>query len=116
MTSITSLKTITTPDYTYEFYPNINLCVYKKSNNVDSRTVALGTFPTTDDVRRYQISWANIIHTNKLDREVQGNLINTITQVTGWTSSAFSLVSGFKSTYSEGVFRIAFSSSSLRFV
>lgn len=49
LTDITSLKTITTSDYTYQYYPNINLCVYLKTTNNDVRTVSLGSFPTPDD-------------------------------------------------------------------
>ncbi len=67
-TDINSLKTITTSNYNYEYYPNINLCVYIKTNNVDSRSVSLGSFPTSDDIRAFKISWIHLVYTNKYQR------------------------------------------------
>jgi hypothetical protein len=63
-TSITGLSSITTSNYNYQFYPNINLCVFIKLNSVNDRTVDLGSFPTSIDQRYYKISWVNLITSN----------------------------------------------------
>lgn len=68
LTDISALKTVTTPNYNYEYYPNINLCVYIKTTNNNDRTVDLGSFPTSDDVRAYKLSWIHLVYSNKYQR------------------------------------------------
>jgi hypothetical protein len=66
-TSIATMASITTSYYDFEYYPNINLCVYVKNNAINYRSVSLGaTFPTSDDVETYAIDWAGIAISDKL--------------------------------------------------
>lgn len=68
LTDISNLKTISTGNYAYEYYPNINLCVYIKQNSVDDRLVSLASFPTSDDVRTFRLSWIHIVQADKVNR------------------------------------------------
>ena len=74
------------------------------------------TYPTNDDTRAFKISWAHIVYTDKLTRQIQNNLNYTTYVKTSWDIGTFTLLSGLKSTGSEGIFRITWQSASLRFV
>lgn len=116
LTDIVSLKSITTSNYNYEYYPNINLCVFIKANSVDDRTVNLGSFPTNDDIRAFKLSWAHLVYTNKIYREEETTLSYATARRTAWDSSSFTLVSGLKSTGSEGIFRVTWMTSIHKYV
>lgn len=116
LTDIVSLKSITTGNYDYEYYPNINLCVYIKANSVDDRTVNLGSFPTNDDIRAFKLSWAHLVYTNKIYRREETTLSYATARRTAWDTSSFTLVSGLKSTGSEGIFRVTWMTSIHKYV
>lgn len=97
-TNIDAMKTVTTSNYNYEYYPNLNLMIFIKQNSVDDRTVDLGTYPTADDIRAFKVSWIHLVYTNKLQREEETNLAYWTNDRTSWTSASFTLVSGLRST------------------
>lgn len=57
LTSLNTLTSLSNSNYGYEYYPNINLCVFKKSNSNSDKSLSLGSYPTSEDQRSYTISW-----------------------------------------------------------
>ena len=59
LTSLSALTSLTNTNYdTYEYYPNINLCVFIKSNSVNDPSITLGSFPTIAYQESFTLSWA----------------------------------------------------------
>lgn len=114
-----TLPTLSNSNYNYEFYPNINLCVFKKSTSTNDKTIGLGSYPTSEDQRSYTITWAyaypstSTIYTSNFNPGTSET--KTIDYATSWSSSSFTQVSGWTNTYSMGVYRLTWSSSSLAF-
>ena len=50
-----TLPTLSNSNYNYEFYPNINLCVFKKSTSTNDKTIGLGSYPTSEDHGWYSL-------------------------------------------------------------
>lgn len=55
MTSITTLTSLSASGYSYQYYPNINLCSFIKSSNVNSYGFSLGTYTTSIDQQNFQL-------------------------------------------------------------
>lgn len=119
LTSISTLTTLSNSNYAYEYYPNINLCVFKKNTNNNDKTISLGSYPTSEDQRSYTISWMyaypsnSIVYTSNFNPG--SSETKTIDFATGWSSSSITKVSGWTNTNSMGVYTINWSSSSLSF-
>ena len=121
LTSLGTLPSLSNSNYGhYEYYPNINLCLFKKTTSTNDRTISLGSYPTSDDQRSYTISWmyaypsTSTIYTSNFNPG--SSETKTIDDATSWTSSSLTKISGWTNTNSMGVYQLSWSSSSLDFV
>lgn len=121
LSSVQNLAGLTNANlnYAYEYYPNINLCIFKKLNSNSDKTMSMGTLPTTSAVSSFTISWANAYQdsSNIYYSNFYYALSKTIstTHKTSWDSSSFTKDLGLLNTNSMGIYTVAFSSSSLSF-
>lgn len=53
LTSLTGLTSLSNSYYNYEYYPNINLCVFIKTSSNSNKYLALGSFTTSVDQQSY---------------------------------------------------------------
>ena len=58
LASLTSLTTLNNNDFSYQYFPKVNLCSFTKTNTNTAYGVSLGTFATSDDQQSMEISWA----------------------------------------------------------
>lgn len=119
-TSINTLTSLSNSNYGgYEYYPNINLCVFRKTTGTNDRSISLGSYPTSDDQQSYTISWMwaypskTTLYTSNFNPN--GHKTNTLNIANAWTSSSISKISGSTNTNSMGVYRIAWSANYLTF-
>lgn len=119
LASLASLPSISNSNYAYEYYPNINLCMFKRNTGNTVNSFSLGNFPTTSAVSTFTTAYIYTYHdtSNIYYSDFNPNSYKTdsITYVTSWSSSAITKVSGLTNTNSMGVYTIAFSSSGLTF-
>lgn len=121
ISSLQNLNGLTSSNanYNYEYYPNINLCIFKKSTSVSDKNINMGTLPTTSAESSFTISWANAYHdtSNIYYSNFYYAVPKTISIVkkTAWDSSSFVKNSGLFNTNSMGIYTVTFSSSSLSF-
>ena len=117
LTDISALASLFNSNYNYEYYPNINLCVFRKANSVYSPTLALGSLPTSLDQQSYTISYLLAYPSTSLyySSSFSGSLAasSTLSYRTSWTSSSFTRLSGLTNTNSMGVYQLQWSTSSL---
>jgi len=57
LTSITTLSSLSNTNFNYQYYPNINLCVFIKSTANTDYGFSLGTYPTSNDQQSFKLSW-----------------------------------------------------------
>ncbi len=114
-TSVTNLRILSNTNFNYEYYPNINLCVFIKVTSNTDYDLSLGTFPTYSDEQGYKINWINIYRTKTLYHWTNFNpgsvYSNTLSRITSLTTSSFTQISGLVGTNSVGLYQIAFKSS-----
>lgn len=53
LTSISGLTSLSNSYYSYEYYPNINLCVFIKTTSNSKKDLSLGSFTTNIDQQNY---------------------------------------------------------------
>lgn len=128
-TTLANLASLSNSNYGhYEFYPNINLCLFKKTTNTNDKAISLGTHPTSIDQQRYVISYVHsyasstVIYTSNFNIGSQdgsygsgGSVSATIRVAGGWSASSITKISGSLLTNSHGVYKITFRSDSLQF-
>lgn len=119
LTSLNTLTSLSNSDYTYEYYPNINLCAFLKANSNTNYGFSLGTYPTSLSVSSYQINWIYSYPNSLLIyyATFSGStyFLTSINYNSGWTTSSFTKVTGIQTTNSWGTYTIAFSSTALTF-
>lgn len=120
LASLASLPSISNSNYAYEYYPNINLCMFKRNTGASVNSFSLGNFPTTSAFSTFTTAFVYAYHdTSTIYYSDFGSssLSKTdfITYVTSWSSSTITKVSGLTNSNSMGVYTIAFSSSGLTF-
>ena len=49
LTSLSTLTTLTNSNFQYEYYPNINLALFRYTGSGTTRSFSLGTYPTSVD-------------------------------------------------------------------
>lgn len=120
-TSITTLSSLSSTDFNYEYYPNINLCVYVKSNSNTQYGFNLGTFPTSSSVQTYRIDWVYSYYDLYNTYQAYFYSIGTnyyttsINYISSWSTSSFVKNTGLQTTNSWGTYTISFSAAGLAF-
>ena len=52
------MKTLSQTNFTeYEYYPNINLGIFRKTAGSTDSSISLGTYSLVDDQQSFTISW-----------------------------------------------------------
>ena len=130
LTSLSGLTSITNSNYGhYEYYPNINLCLFKKTTNTNDKSISLGSFPTSTAQESYRISYVHAYHstgsthyTSNFNINSQdgtsgsgGSVSATLNVANSWSTSSFTRISGHSRTHSVGIYKISFRSNSLNF-
>ena len=133
LASLSGLTSLTNTNYGhYEYYPNINLCLFKKDTNTNDKTISLGSFDTSTDKQSYRITYVHSYHSTgdtlyTSDFTTQygdsqdgtagsgGSVSATLREATSWSSSSFSRISGLSRTHSTGIYKISFKSTALKF-
>lgn len=104
LASLASLTSITNSNFAYEYYPNINLCMFRKTNSNPHYTISLGSFPTTSSASTFTTAFIHAYH--DVNNIYYGNFnpntqfTNTISHVTSWSSSSITKVSGLTNSNS----------------
>lgn len=120
LTSLSNLPGLSNGDYNYQYYPNINLCVFSKINSNTNYGFSLGTFPTSIDQQDFQISWVYGFPNSGTKYQSYfgsgvNHALNTLSIASSWTSSSFTKVSSMLTSYSWGTFTVAWSANYLTF-
>ena len=117
--SLSTLPSITNSDYAYEYYPNINLCMFKRNTGNTVNSFSLGNFPTTSAVSTFTTAFIYAYHDSSTiyypDFSPNGYKQDAITHATSWTSSSITKVSGLTNSNSMGIYTITFRSAALTF-
>jgi hypothetical protein len=120
LTSLNTLVSLSNSGYTYQYYPNVNLCSFIKSASSTSYGFSLGTYPTSIDQQSYQLSFVYTFRTNTaLYRAWFGGTTqvasSTISTATSWTSSTFTKGSNIVTTNSMDLYTVTWTSNYLSF-
>lgn len=120
LTSIEALKTLTDASYAYEYYPNINLCLFRKTVNSASYGFSLGTFPTATDQQSLKITYVYTFTSNTEKRAAYFNsatyyVASTLSYANSWTSTTFTRGSGLVGVNSQHLYTVTWRASYLTF-
>jgi hypothetical protein len=98
LTSLAGLTSLSNSYYSYEYYPNINLCVFIKTSSNSNKYLSLGSFTTSIDQQSYEVSWVysytsqtQIITSNFF---YTLNKVNTLSYVSAWSTASLSKLYG----------------------
>lgn len=94
MTSLSTLPSLSTSGFNYQYYPNINLCSFIRNSNGNLYGFSLGTYPTSIDQQDFQLSYVYTFVSQTDTRKAYFNsgvnyALTTLSSATGWTSSSF---------------------------
>lgn len=119
LTSLTALASLSTTNYDYEYYPNINLCMFKRNTSTTTDTFSLGTFSTNIAASTFSTLFVYSYHDTSTiyygDFNPNSYKQDSTTHLTSWTFSSFIRDSGWSNTNSMGIYTITFRSSGLQF-
>lgn len=117
--SLSSLPSISNSDYAYEYYPNINLCMFKRNTGTTVSGFSLGNFPTTSAASTFTTAFVYTYHDSSNiyypDFNPNGYKQDSITHVTSWTSATMAKVSGLSNSNSMGIYTVTFRTTALTF-
>ena len=115
MTSISTLVSLSS-GYTYQYYPNINLCSF---TGVSSNSIYLGTYPTSIEAQNFEIYW---VYTFTGTARYSGwfsssttRAVYSINAASTWSSTTFSKATSLLSTNSMDLYTVSWSASYLTF-
>lgn len=118
LTSLATLTSISQASYTYQYYPNVNLCSYQFTGS-SGDALTLGTYPTSTQQQDFSISF---VHTFGGTTRWQGwfhsgthTATYTVSAATSWTSSSFTKGSNLLGTNSWDKYTVAWSANYLTF-
>lgn len=94
MTSVSTLTSLSTSGYAYQYYPNINLCSFIKNSDFTSYSFSLGTYTTSIDQQSFQLQFVNtyLSQTSLYGAIFNSGVsysLNTISYGSSWTTSSF---------------------------
>lgn len=112
------MATLSQTNYmTYEYYPNINLCIFKKTTSTTDRSINIGSYVMADDINTVTISWVQTYPNNyQIYRaSFSGSTDKTDTSIAGvsgdFTTRTISKVTAdLTTTNSIGIYLISFQS------
>jgi hypothetical protein len=118
LTSLSTLTSISQTYYTYQYYPNINVCSYQfTSSSGDSFT--LGTYSTSIDQQDFSLSFVQTFSGTTRWKGWFNSGTNTATytvsSATSWTSSSFTKGSNLLGTNSVDKYTLSWSANYLSF-
>ena len=121
--ALTSLATLTSRSQNnyghYEYYPNINLCVWRKTTSTNDRYIDMGTYTTSTEVKSFTISFVYAYHSSSTiyysDFNPGTSETLTLSHISTWSSTSFIKNSGWLRTNSMGIYTISFNSGAAMF-
>lgn len=120
LTALTALTTLTQGGFTYQYYPNVNLCVFTKSADYTIYGVTLGSFMTSTDVQSFTISFLytftsqSALYYGWFNSGVS-TAVATLGAASSWTTSSFSKGSNLLNSNNEDLFTVSWSANYLSF-
>lgn len=118
LTSLNTLTTLTASGYTYQYYPNINLCSFVRTSSA-TNSFTLGTYPTSVDQQDFSITFVQTFggttRWNGWFNSGSATATYTVNAATSWTSSSFVKGSNLMGTNSWDKYTISWSANYLSF-
>lgn len=122
MTSITTLTGLSSSNtnYYYQYYPNINLCIFIKNVDNNNYGFTLGTYPTSIDQQNYKVSYVYTYTSNTVISRGWFNsglvyALNTISVASSWTSSSFTRAGNILTSSAMDLYTVSWSANYLTF-
>ena len=116
-----ALKTLSDGSYSYEYYPNINLCLFRKTTNSNSYGFSLGTFPTSNDQQSLRITYVYTFTSNSHKRVAYFNsatnyVSSTLSYANYWSTSSFAKGTGLLGVNTQDLYTVIWSANYLTFL
>ena len=87
------MKTLSNSNYAYEYYPNINLALFRYTGSGNVRQFSLGTYPTSTDQQTFKITFVQTYHGTTRKKAWFHSNSNTgtytVNAASSWTSATF---------------------------
>ena len=119
LTSLATLTSISNSNFAYEYYPNINLALFRYTGGGTTRSFNLGSYPTSTDEQTFTI---NFIQTHSGTSRVKGYFnagtsvaTYTVSAANSWTSSTFTKGTQLVSTNSHDKYTVTWQANYLTF-
>ena len=112
LTSLTTLTTLSNSNFAYEYYPNINLALFRYTGSGTTRSFSLGTYPTSIEQQTFQITFVQTYHGTTRRKGWFHSGTNTATYTVNaastWTSSSITKGSNLVGTNSWDLYMVSF--------
>lgn len=119
LTSLGTLTSISQGSYSYQYYPNINLCSYIYTGGSSSNSFTLGTYPTSNDQQDFSITFVQTFsgttRWNGWFHSGTSTATYTVGYATSWSSSSFAKGSNLLTTNSYDLYTLSWSANYLTF-
>ena len=119
LTSLATLTSISNSNFQYEYYPNINLALFRYTGSGTTRSFSLGTYPTSNDQQSFQITYVHTFSgtTRKMGWFNSGSntATYTISSASSWTTTSYVKGSNLISTNSWDKYTVSWSANYLTF-
>ena len=119
LTSLATLTSLTNSNFAYEYYPNINLALFRYTGGGTTRSFSLGTYPTSNDQQTFKLSFVQTFSGTSRKKgwfNSGTNLaIYTVNAANSWTSTTFTKGSNLIGTNSWDMYTVTWSANYLTF-
>ena len=119
LTSLNTLTTLSNSNFAYEYYPNINLALFRYTGSGTTRSFSLGTYPTSIDQQTFQLSFVQTYHGTSRKKGWFNSGSNTATYTVSaansWTSSTYAKGSNLVGTNSWDKYTVTWKADYLTF-
>ena len=119
LTSLSTLTSLSNSNYAYEYYPNINLALFRYTGSGSARQFSLGTYPTANDQQTFQITFVHTFQgtTRKMGWFHSGTntATYTVNAASSWTATSFVKGSNLMGTNSWDMYTVSWRADYLTF-
>lgn len=119
LTSLATLTSISQGSYSYQYYPNINLCSYVYTGGSSSNSFTLGTYPTSTDRQDFTLTFVQtFMGTTRWKgwfNSGTNTAVYTVFPASTWSSSSFTKGSNLLTTNSHDIYTVSWSANYLTF-
>ena len=119
LTSLNTLTSLSNSNFAYEYYPNINLALFRYTGTGTTRSFNLGSYPTSTDQQTFTLSF---VQTYEGTTRVRGyfnsgtNLATyTVSAASSWSTSTYTKGTQLVSTNSHDKYTVSWQASYLTF-